>query len=143
MQIKSIITCGTIVAASAFAGVLAGCSEGPNPFPGQGITTQYRDYIPMDAAKVAEAAGSVTYTAQGQGTTYIVDLSRFDQTTKTTAVPRVIGDVLLLNGQTLTIDGTAQTITVSGINNVTPTTVKNTNLKPDSTYQIFFEAKTR
>jgi len=128
---------GTLVASTI---AVVGCSsEHPDPFPGQDITNSYHDYIPITAVKVAEAAGSVTYTADAQGTAYIVDLSRLTQTTEKTAVPHVMGSVLLLKGQSLTVDAANQTITTGPINTVTGTSFKNTNLKPDSTYQLFFD----
>lgn len=137
MQFKSMLACGMLIA----TGALSGCSENPNPFPGEGITNSYRDYIPSSAVRVAESVGSATYTSDSQGTAYIVDLTRLDQTTEKTAVPHVLTSQLLLKGQTIIIDGSDQTVKVSGQLNVTPLQYKITALKPDATYQIYFDKK--
>jgi len=137
MKLKSTLLLGTLIASTL---VVVGCSsDHPNPFPGQDVTNSYRDFIPDSAHKVAEGSGSITYTADSLGTAYIVDLSRLNQTTDKTAVPHVIGSVLLLKGQTLTVDAGNQTITTGPINTVTATSFKNTNLKPEATYQLFFD----
>jgi hypothetical protein len=134
--LKSTLLCGTLIAS---AGLLAGCSDHPNPFPGQDVTNVYRDFVPSSATKVAQGVGSVTYTSEGQGTAYIVDLTRLDQTTEKTAVPHVLTSQLLMKGQTILVDGTEQTVNVSGQVNVTALTYKITALKPDATYEIWFD----
>ena len=65
----------TAFAATAALVTLGGCKS-DDPFPGQGVTKEYRSYIPKTASKVAEGTGSVKYTATQQGTVFLVDRNR-------------------------------------------------------------------
>jgi len=128
----------TLLMSSALL-VGTGCTGVKNPFPGQGITNDYRSYIPMSAKKVASGSGAVTYTADAQGQVYVVDLGRTEQTTKDTTAPFVVGSALVLKGQTVSVDAVAQTITISAIKNVTATTFTNKNLSTGSGFEIYFD----
>ena len=118
------------------AGVNTGCYE---TFPGQGITNDYRSYVPMMADSVGTGTGSVSYIATGPGTIYLIDHNRTDQLkpgdTKHYA-PHVIGSYLLQKGQAVAVDGASQTITVGGTGNVMPTVFKNPNLTSENSYEL-------
>jgi hypothetical protein len=117
----------------------AGCNEMKNPFPGQGVTNDYRSYVPATAKKVASGTGNVSYTASAQGQVYVVDLGRTEQTTKETTAPYVIGSALLLKGQSVTVDGAAGKMTLSAVQNVSGITFSNKNLNAGSSIALYFE----
>lgn len=116
-----------------------GCKSEEDPFPGQGVTADYRSFIPKTATKVAEGKGTVKWTATTKGTLYLVDTSRKEQTTEKTAVSWVAGSALLLKGQTIEVDGGQQKVTVGGSSNVTATTFNAKKLTAESPVELWFD----
>ena len=134
-----LLTAGTL----GLAGFSGGCYE---TFPGQGITNDYRSYVPMSADSVATGTGDVSYIAAMPGTVYLIDHNRSDQLKPGDDkhyAPHVIGTALLQKGQAITVDGGAQTITVGGTGNVAPTVFMNPNLSPDNSYELRIDPDTK
>lgn len=126
--------------ALAFGAVgVTGCQS--DPFPGQGVFNEYGSYIPKTASKVAEGTGWLKWTAPEQGTVYLVDTSRREQTTDHTTAPLVVGSALVLRGQVIDVDGDAQKVRIGGTQNVTPTTLTIKQLTDESKVELWFDRK--
>lgn len=131
------------VSGLTLAGLNAGCYS---QFPGQGITNDYRSYVPMWATSVATGTGSVSFIASTPGTVYVIDHNRSDKLKPNDPkdkhyAPRVIGSYLLEKGQGISVDGASQTITVGSYGNVTPTVFVNPNLSPDNSYELRIDTR--
>lgn len=116
--------------------LLGGCYE---TFPGQGITHEYRSYVPMGAKSVGTGTGSVSYIANEPGTLYLIDHNRTDQLKpgdNKHYAPHVIGSYRLIKGQAVTVDGSAQTIVVGATGVTSATEFKNPNLTAYNSYEL-------
>ena len=129
----------SVVLAGALMAMPLGC-QNDDPFEGQGVWYEFRDYIPEGAQVVAEGKGKISYTAKEQGTAYLINL---DETTKMKEVdvPKVLGAVVLLPGMVVELDGAKGTCTVGGAGRA-PTQLKGTNASPTTRYQIKFKPGT-
>ena len=123
---------------------LTGCYS---MFPGQGITNDYRSYVPMTAKSVGTGEGSVSYVAAEPATVYLIDHNRSDKLKPDDAkdkhyAPHVIGSYLLQTGQAVSVDGASQTVTLGGTGVSTPTVFKNPNLSSENSYELRADAQT-
>ena len=116
--------------------MLTGCYS---QFPGEGVTHEYHDFIPMSAYSVGTGTGTVSYIAARDGTAYLIDWNRSDEiANKGQYAPHVIGNYMLKQGQGINLDGSAQTVTVGGYGSTTPTVYKNPHLSSENSYEIRF-----
>lgn len=120
----------------SFGALLGGCYQ---VFPGQGITNDYRSFVPVSAKSVATGDGNISYIANEPGTIYLIDHNRSDQLKagdKKHYAPHVIGSYRVVPGQSVTVNGESQTIVVGATETVTATLFKNPNLNAANSYEL-------
>jgi len=123
-----------VVAASALA---CGCTAEPkDPFKEWGAAQRYDEFVPMTAQAVQSGSGTLTYTTPSNGVLYLLDTTS-KVVVKDVEKPRVVIAGYVPAGTEVIFNPEEKRIHAKG-----KPGIKLTNVTPDHTHELRFDAST-
>jgi hypothetical protein len=127
-----------VVAVAVFAcGLVGGCTSEPkDPFKEWGAAQRLDEFVPMTAQSVQSGNGTLTYTTPSNGVLYLLDTTS-KVMVKNVEKPRVVVAGYVPSGTEVIFNPQEKRIHAKG-----KPGIKLTNVTPDHTHELRFDAST-